>query len=155
MTDKQIRRAVEASIDALKAEEPPLKFAKVHERTTAQRLAVHIGHRFEGWNVDTEYDRDGEAKKKILPKVKRSRFIEKTGSIYPDVIVHHRLQLGRANNLLIIELKKSSAEDAWDLYKLEALTNPDGHYAYQLGLYINVNGGAFDCTWYKDGARHN
>ncbi len=53
MTDKQIKRAVEASIDELKAEKPPLIFAKVHERTTAQPLAVHIGQHFEGRNVDT------------------------------------------------------------------------------------------------------
>ncbi len=31
------------------------------------------------------------------------------------------------------------------------LTGPGGRYRYQLGLYINISGGEFTRTWYKDG----
>ena len=75
----------------------------------------------------------------------------KTDTIVPDIIVHHRGSEGRLHNLLVIELKKDAAEDACDRKKLELLTRPDGHYAYQLGLYINIDGGKFACTWYENG----
>jgi hypothetical protein len=37
--------------------------------------------------------------------------------------------------------------------KLELLTNPRSHYQYELGLYVNIDGGNFTCTWYKDGEK--
>ena len=62
-----------------------------------------------------------------------------------------RCQEGRENNLLVVELKCNAAHDECDHKKLELLTNPNGEYAYQFGLYIYINGGNFICTWYKDG----
>jgi hypothetical protein len=76
-----------------------------------------------------------------------------TDKIVPDIIVHHRGVGGQLNNRLVIELKKDAAEDACDSRKLELLTRADGHYGYQLGLYINIDGGKCTCRWYKDGKR--
>jgi hypothetical protein len=50
-------------------------------------------------------------------------------------------------------MKKDDSEDACDRMKLELLTAPDGHYADQFGLYINIDDGSFVCTWYRDGRR--
>jgi hypothetical protein len=69
----------------------------------------------------------------------------------PDIIVHHREGEGRAHNLLVIEIKKDVQEDICDRRKLELMTDPGGHYQYHLGLYVNVDGGNFTCTWYRDG----
>ena len=76
-----------------------------------------------------------------------------TDEILPDIIVHHRRGEGRDHNLLVVELKKYAEEDACDKRKLELLTDPNGRYQYQLGLYINIDGGRFTCTWYKDSTR--
>ena len=149
MTEDQIRAAVARSIAAIKTERPQLDLAHVSERCTAHRLAVHLDQNFPGWNVDCEYNRD-EQQRKLLETIHECRGTT-DDSIFPDIIVHHRQQPGREHNLLVVELKRYSREDACDRRKLELLTDPDGHYAYQFGLYINIKGGAFDCTWYKDG----
>jgi hypothetical protein len=103
------------------------------------------------WNVDCEYDRDGQMKKTLAGIAECDG--RKTDSIFPDIIVHHRRGEGRHHNLLAIELKKDAAEDACDRRKLELLTCPNGPYAYQLGLYINIDGGECACTWFEDGER--
>ncbi len=74
-------------------------------------------------------------------------------AIFPDIIVHHREQTGREHNLLAIELKKNDEADACDQMKLDLMTRPGSRYQYQLGLYINVDGGNFVLTWYRDGDR--
>lgn len=149
MTDDEIRASVQHAIKALRGESPSLAFTDVHERSTAHRLAVHLEPLFPKWNIDCEYDRDG-LKLKILDGIKECDSDKKTDRILPDIIVHHRNESGPAHNLLVIEVKKNSAENTCDRKKLELLTG-EGRYQYQLGLYININGGTFDCTWYKNG----
>lgn len=132
--------------------DPPLNF-QAHERSTAHRLAAHMEPHFRAeWNVDCEYDRDGQLRK-TLEGIAHCNARKKTDDILPDIIVHHRSGEGRAHNLLVIELKKNDKADICDQKKLELLTRPGGHYQYQLGLYINIAGGRFTRTWYKDGER--
>lgn len=150
MTDERVCNAVVASIQSLKAETPVLEFGNVHERSTAHRLAVQLEPYFRGWNVDCEYDRNIRLKKE-LAEIAGCDSQKATDEILPDIIVHHRQREGRENNLLVVEIKKRTKEDVCDRRKLELLTRPDGHYAYQLGLYINIKEDSFDCTWYKNG----
>ena len=152
MEDEQIRNAIHSAIRKLVAENPLLEFGIVHERSTAHRLAVQMEPEFGGWNVDCEYDRDGHIRK-VLDGVRECRTARRTDDIIPDIIVHHRLRRGREHNLLVVELKKDAALDPCDDVKLGLMTRPEGEYQYQLGLYINIDGGTFACTWYKDGAR--
>lgn len=152
MTDNQVQNAVVIAIESLKNEDPALDFGDVHERSTAHRLAVQLESHFNMWNVDCEYDRDGQLQKS-LTGIAQCNSQKATDAILPDIIVHHRQGEGRDHNLLVIELKKRSTEDACDQRKLELLTALEGHYQYQIGLYINIRDGRFDCTWYKDGKR--
>lgn len=152
MTNEQVQVIVRAAIERLREETPQLEFRDVHERSTAYRLAVHMEPYFSGtWNVDCEYDQDGQVRK-LLEGIAQCGG-RTTDQIVPDIIVHHRGDGGRRNNLLVIELKKDAVEDACDRKKLELLTRATGHYGYQLGLYINIDGGKCTCTWYKDGER--
>jgi hypothetical protein len=153
MTDEEVQTAVQTAIGGVRGETPPLNFQAAHERSTAHRLAVHMEPHFRPeWNVDCEYDRDGQLRK-TLEGIAHCDAQKKTDDILPDIIVHHRRGEGRAHNLLVIELKKDATADVCDQKKLERLTDLHSHYQYQLGLYINVDGGRFTCTWYKDGRR--
>jgi hypothetical protein len=153
MTEDQLRAAIQAAIEGVRNEARPLDLHLVHERSIAHRLAVHMEPRFRGeWDVDCEYDRDGQVKK-MLQGIRDCDAERATDGILPDIIVHHRRGEGRPHNLLVIEIKKDAQEDPCDRRKLELLTDPGRHYQYQFGLYINVDGGAFTCTWYKDGRR--
>jgi hypothetical protein len=151
MTEDQIRTAVQSAITAVRGEVRPLLFRRVHERSIAYRLALHMERHFRphDWDIDCEYDLDGQMKKTLEGIAECDG--RKTDLILPDIIVHHREHEGRTHNLLAVELKKNADEDACDRRKLELLTNPDGHYQYQLGLYVNVDGGNFTCTWYREG----
>ena len=71
--------------------------------------------------------------------------------ILPDIVVHHREQSGREDNLLVVELKKNAEQDCGDDAKLKLLTAQTGHFHYRHGLYINIKGGKFVCTWYQNG----
>jgi hypothetical protein len=151
MVDVKLRDSVASAIKDLKAENPALEFGTVHERTTAHRLAVHLEMHFKTWNVDCEYNRDERFLQKMLMGIAQCRAGKTTDGILPDIIVHHRGHKGHDNNLLVIELKRNAARDACDHEKLRLLTNPSGHYQYQVGLYINIDDGHFHCSWYQNG----
>jgi len=102
---------------------------------------------FPGWNIDCEYDRDGMVQKE-LSGIAGCNAKKKTDTILPDIIVHERTE---TKNLLVIELKKDNEKDVCDIKKLKLFTKQSGRYKYNLGLYININNGEFDCTWFKNG----
>jgi hypothetical protein len=151
MNDEQIKQAVQRAFDSLRAEQPPLDFHIVHERSTAHRLALHLEPCFNGWNIDCEYDRYGRVQK-LLEGIRACDERRRTDRILPDIIVHHRGQNGSGHNLLVVELKKDEVQDPCDFEKLQGMTYSHGSFSYQLGLYVNINRGQFDCTWFKDGA---
>ena len=157
MTDiEEVKRAVNAAVGSLKEELPKLDFQAVHERSTAHRLAVQLESHFKTWNVDCEYDRNEQQLQKMLDGIAqyKSKKTEKpTDGVLPDIIVHHRGGEGPEHNLLVVELKKHAKFDACDDAKLKLFTDQNGHYKYQVGLYININSGNFDPNWYRDGAK--
>jgi len=152
MPHQEIEGVINSALRQLKQECPPLDFLNVHERSITHRLAVHMEPLFPGWNVDCEYDKDGDIRKAV-EGIADCNARKKTDDIFPDIIVHHRTRLGADNNLLVIEMKKENEEDVCDTRKLELLTDPQGHYRYQFGLYINVVVEGFVCTWYENGHR--
>lgn len=149
-TFEKMREAMRRTIESVKRETPPLNFQLAAERATAHRVAHHMEKEFAGWNVDCEYDRDGQTKKALMG-IKGCVEAKATDEIIPDIIIHRREAQGRENNLLVVELKKSSADDSCDREKLERLTSATGHYQYQFGLYVNIASGRFDCRWFIDG----
>ncbi len=62
-------------------------------------------------------------------------------TVSPDIIVHHR---NGKDNLLVIEVKKSSSSDNgdFDRKKLEAFGKPP--FNYQYGLFLRLNVGSLD-----------
>jgi hypothetical protein len=90
------------------------------------------------WDVDCEYNRRGDARKRIPKYPLQTRSDDDQGrTVYPDVIVHHR---GEPSNLLVVEVKKSSsARDAGDdLYKLTQYSCPEvnGGLGYAYGAFV-------------------
>jgi hypothetical protein len=150
MTDAEVQAAIQRAIQNVVAEEPVLEFTAVHEGSTAHRLGVNMELLFPEWNIDCEYDRDGQVRK-ALDRIAECDEQRRTDFILPDIIVHRRRRRGRENNLLVIEMKRNAAHDRCDWMKLQLLTQANGRYAYQLGLYINIANGEFVQTWFKDG----
>jgi hypothetical protein len=120
--DVSLAREVCAALQVLLAEDAGLFVRDVHERTITARLADHLRRRFPGWDVDSEYNRDGHEVKKANGDL-----------VVPDVIVHHR---GTPDNLLVIEAKKSNTREADEesLKKLDAFKAC--HLQYRHALFV-------------------
>jgi len=105
------------------------------ERTLTHRLAVHLEKRFEGWDVDCNYDRLGERTLR-LPKGSIVSTDDRLGkSIFPDIVVHRR---AIPENLLAIEVRKATNHQPpeHDQHKLRALTDPHLWFAYRIGVFL-------------------
>ena len=105
------------------------------ERALTHRLAVHVEHRFSGWDVDCDYNRLGERRLKLPKGAIVSTDDDSGKSVYPDIVVHRRAV---PENLLAIELRKADSHQPpdHDRHKLRALTDPHLWFAYWIGVYL-------------------
>ncbi|HEU4326644.1 MAG TPA: hypothetical protein VFS21_26120 [Roseiflexaceae bacterium] len=154
-----VEKMVARSVRRLLLKDRFLIVNKIHEPSISHRLALYIESRFGGFNVDCEYNGgvDGETGRKKISDVlvrhaeifgvltpeearKNSRddFISK--DVCPDIIVHRRGGRGLMDNLLVIEVKKSTNENRvdWDKYKLSRFTsgNISESLHYQFGAFM-------------------
>lgn len=127
-SDQDVARDVAHAIGALFAADTALFIRNVNERTITGHFAAHLRRRFIDWDVDCEYNRDGHVVKKADGVI-----------VVPDIIVHRR---GTADNLLVVEVKKSNSRvsDAVDLQKLAAFR--ESHLRYRQGLFLKLVVGA-------------
>jgi hypothetical protein len=106
-----------------------------HEQAISSKLACYLYLRIpfienEGWHVDVEYNRNGETPKE-LPS---------GGYFRPDIIIHRRGKNNpnriEDNNLLVIEIKKNSIDEKYDIYKIKTLINSYPYYCTLVLLSI-------------------
>ena len=128
--DMSLAREVCAALQELLVRDAELLIRNVNERTITARLADHLRSRFPEWDVDSEYNRDGDEVKKANGEI-----------LVPDVIIHRR---GTSDNLLVIEVKKSNTAEAdeKDLKKLDAFKSSHLHYRHALFVKFIVGPGA-------------
>ncbi|MHA1285084.1 MAG: hypothetical protein ACTSQP_21505 [Promethearchaeota archaeon] len=124
----------------------------VNERTITHKLAEYIQMEFPEYDVDCEYNRFNDIVKKLRDRSKRFLNISKMApmelekliwedndalTIYPDIIIHKRGS--QEDNLLVIEVKKSSnrRNRNLDRYKIKELKN--GPYKYKYGLFLVID----------------
>lgn len=147
MEKKEIEKKLNLSIAKLFRNDASLLEIDASERSITHRIAVYLEAEFKGWNVDCEYNRDLNQSKKL-----KSLLTEKgdPSLVLPDIIIHHR---GTYNNLLVLELKKSSndAPDSDDENKIHCYIQDLG---YQHGVFIRINtdsyfDGSFTIKWFE------
>lgn len=120
---------------------------RVCERTLCGALMLEINRALESswyydYFADMEYNCDGDMVKLLPKKLFYDDTMEKEQlRIFPDIVVHSR---GRRepDNLLVIEMKKADAKEAWkdtDRNRLMAMTEQDGPFAYRLGIFYIVD----------------
>lgn len=146
-----IKEKVEYCLQILREKDRDLLDIDVNERTITHKLAEYLQNQFPSYDVDCEYNRYEKYTKRIRSKKNRSLDISKFKkyqienliwedknalTIYPDIIIHKRKS--PHNNLLVIEVKKSSnniGED-FDIEKIEELMEPP--YNYKFGLFLRI-----------------
>lgn len=143
MNKSQVDEKVESAINKLIEKDSHLLIIDVNERSISHRLALYLQEQFDDWDVDCEYNRNTDQtkmlniKKQIQTTVNEIQADDTEGkTVFPDIIVHIR---GTNDNLLVIEMKKSSSSVSkdFDIKKLEAFADQLG-YKYRLFLCFNT-----------------
>ena len=127
MKHSELMSRVIRAVNTLYARDSNLLTGDSSEWSIAHRLAVNLEQEIPGWNVDCEYNRQGNNIKKE----------SNDNPVRPDIIIHHRAHLEIDHNLLAIELKKSETDS--DLKKVQEYTKPpesSRKFQYQYGLAL-------------------
>lgn len=177
----KLRNVIQRAFEKLLENDSFLLENDLHERTISHWFAVYLNDEIqdsfpkEKYNVDCEYNRDvtrkdGNAKKVLLLKDDINKEFQKTsskaleyfaeGSVYPDIIVHKRGS--NANNLLVIEIKKSNSrvDSNFDKHKLKAYTRKDFEedvLKYEYGVFLEIEvcseSNNIKTSWFSEGKK--
>ena len=148
-TKDELERIVNSSLMKLRSLDKKLLEIKVNERTITHKLAVYLQQNFPEFNVDCEYNRFKDIVKKIkLPNERINWNDTEAKTVFPDIIIHKRGI--EEDNLLVIEVKKSSNDNSgdFDRIKLHAFLQEPYNYAYGLFLRIDLDGENDDLEWF-------
>lgn len=143
-----LQKFVHRAIDSLHAHDETLFNNGADEWSIAHRLAVYLEREIPGWDVDCEYNRQGEDGE-VKTNAETGGATDRTR---PDIILHRRGELARESNLLLAELKLWQVAD--DAKVRESTRPPAGTrlYQYEFGLAITFLP-ALDLRWYSNGER--
>lgn len=95
MENQEIKQIIENALAILYRTEKELINDKTHEQAISARLMLHLQHLLPEWNVDVEFNRQGENRD---PKTDENGINRK-----PDIIIHKRGPNGP--NLAVILVK--------------------------------------------------
>ena len=145
MRKRVIEAKVDRAISMLKEKDRYLIEYFLHEQSLSHRLAVYLENLFpKKYNVDCEYNKKMDIENNIVNKsVRKSPQLpaSETRDIRPDITIHKRGKNNRKSNLLVIQIKKKEnlQDRNEDIESLKELTDQDGEYQYQYGLFLYVD----------------
>lgn len=147
--EPSVGAAVHEALNLLFEKDGQLLVINASEQAIAAKLAQYLQPHFPAHNVDVEYNRMGDAPKRVA----WSGTLE---DVFPDIIVHARIT---DTNILAIELKKDSNHEKKDkdILKLEAYRRELG-YAHALFVRIGVGNSAgtvSECEWVAQSSTTN
>jgi len=132
---QQLKETLASALKQLFEDDQELLSRDVNERTLSFRLAHYLTPLYPDHDVDCEYNRHGDAIKRLPAPDPALTNDTKGKTIFPDILVHERGN--DENNHILIEIKKSDNTDtARDIEKLRSLTAPGRGYFYQYGLHL-------------------
>lgn len=156
---------VKAAVHLFLANDRNLLRLEAHEQSISHRIAVYLEPLFEGLNVDCEYNKHLDCSKKInlsdfnpdshrgcdcnaCKEIVKGKLPSDEKPFRPDILVHHRGN--DYNNRIAIEVKKGK-ECLFDQAKLKALTDNDGDYKYDLGVFVYFPDDRPLCKFFQNG----
>lgn len=176
MRKEEIILKIKKAITKLYDEDGWLIEKDLSEQSISHRLAIYVQENFAEYNVDCEYNGDGEniynrkrieivkqtLREKRLLREKEELDVEKEfteRAVFPDIIIHMRGT--NESNLCIIEIKKSTSrvEFHYDEIKLKCYTSDESgnHLKYGLGVFIefvtHTNERIFNSILFENGVR--
>lgn len=173
MNDYRILELVKRALDKLLVHDNWLLSQNLNEPCISHRIAMYLTDRFNGYDVDCEYNGncEDESRRKRISYIEDQLLEERNRveneivddeeirvvNVYPDIIIHKRKF--NHENLCVIEVKKSTNRryNDFDRIKLKAYTSSSfgNNLHYQLGMFIIVHTGieipSYTCELYKNG----
>ena len=138
----EVREKLRLAIKELYKKDFSLIQRRCCERSIVFRLGIYLNYNFEEYDVDCEYNKNGDCIKS-LPSRRYN---------FPDIIVHKREE--KENNLLIIEVKTPNdiKIDHFenDYKKLRGFTS-EVEYKYTQGAHIFISVTRCSIAWYVNG----
>lgn len=139
----QLDKRLKNALKMLKTRDPFLLENKLSEWTLAHRLAVYLEEEIQGWNVDCEYNKQGQS------SVSKANSVGKITR--PDIVIHQRGEVKRTSNLLIIEIKiKNDLSDSGKCIEYTEVAYGKRLFQYQFGLLLSFSPNCYSC-WYSKG----
>ena len=137
-TIDEIKEIVKNCLQKLRRLDKNLFEKDLNERTITHKLAIYLQEEFQELNVDCEYNRFEDLVKRLeLPKDKINWDDTEAKTVFPDIIIHKRgIQ---ENNLLVIEVKKSSNINPGDFDRMKLHTFRQEPYSYTYGLFLKID----------------
>lgn len=127
----QVKRALERLLEL----DGFLLTVDANERSITHRLAMHLQQEFYDWHVDCEYNRDGHDPKELsIGHLEPDEHDTQAQTVFPDIIVHIR---GRPENLLVIEIKKSTSKVPADK-DMTKLVEYQRQLGYRFALFLEL-----------------
>ena len=139
--DPRVGSAVLDALTKLFERDAQLLELDVSEQSAAAKIAQYLQPHFPSMHIDVEYNRMGDAPKKVA-------WNDEPKEVYPDIIVHVR---DTDTNILAIELKKDSNRESKDkdIRKLLAYRQELG-YQHTLFMRLGIKAGVgsvSECEW--------
>jgi hypothetical protein len=143
----------------------------IHEQTISHRIAVYLECLFRRFHVDCEYNKHGVTgdNKKVVENITELKrgclcksckkwcrenpiggTIRDFSEIRPDIIIHKERGKANTGNILVIEIKKVE-ECLFDEGKLKSLTDKNGDYKYDLGVFVYFSENQPKYKWFING----
>lgn len=150
-TQADVDSRLQRALDRLAVRDAELFRKDVNERSLTHKLAEQLALEFPGWDVDCEYNRDGDVPKRLVRYLGDLSSMGDIDSptVFPDIIVHKR---GTGENLLVVEVKKDSSgvDYKFDWNKLKAFKyDPDGHkYSFAVFVVLKTSATGADRKWH-------
>ena len=174
MEDLPIRKLIIEATEKVIEKDSWLLKNDISEQCISHRLGIYLQEKFPEYDVDCEYNGDidkynnrksisifkDKLKEIGLLRLKEESDLEKEytqRAVFPDIIIHKRGT--NANNLCIVEVKKStsSVKFDYDFLKLKAYTSNfyGNNLKYQIGIFVNAiideENPRFEFSYYKEG----
>lgn len=118
---------LQTALDILYRTEPELIAEHAHEQAISARLMLHLQHLYPDWNVDVEYNREGENRD---PKTDENRHKRK-----PDIIIHKRGPAGPNLAIILVKCKWNTQKRELDRDVLASLKRK---HTYREGFLVEI-----------------
>ncbi len=126
MEKSTVKERLKAAVRLLYEKDIHLFVVDAHECSLTSRLGLYLQQSFPDYQIDCEYNREGEVAKTN----------EAGDSVRPDILIHERGT--NEHNLLAIEAKKKPEND-YDQKKLMGYIQKQ-NYAYAVSIVLPASG---------------